>query len=184
MPQSRILSRDNAVLLIVDVQEAFRKYLPDMAGLAKSIGTLVQGCQLIGVPILVTEQYPKGLGKTVPEIAESLAGVTAIEKSCFSCCQSPQFMDELRKLNRNQIIVCGIEAHVCVNQTVHDLLSEGFQTHIVLDAIASRSNVNKEAGVTKMLSSGAIASTVEMSLFEMLYESGTDVFKAVQKLLK
>lgn len=179
-----ILNSNNAILLIVDVQEAFRKFIPDIAQLTKSINMLADGAELLDVPVIVTEQYPKGLGHTIDEIASSVGQHEIFEKSCFSCCGSDGFMSALSRSGRTQIIVTGIEAHVCVNQTVHDLLANGYQTHLVIDAISSRLPSNKEIGVKKMLTAGAVASGVELALFEMLVASGTDTFKAVQKLVK
>jgi isochorismate hydrolase len=184
MRHSKILTQEQALLLIIDVQEGFRTYLPNTAELIKNIGTLAQGCRILDVPILVTEQYPKGLGKTLSEIVQHLGEQQTFDKNCFSCCGSAEFMQALKATGRRQIIVTGIEAHVCVNQTVHDLLAADFVVHIVVDAISSRSSINKEVGMQKMLASGAVPSTVEMALFEMLVQSGTETFKAVQRLVK
>lgn len=163
-----ILNSNNAILLIVDVQEAFRKFIPDIAQLTKSINMLADGAELLDVPVIVTEQYPKGLGHTIDEIASSVGQHEIFEKSCFSCCGSDGFMSALSRSGRTQIIVTGIEAHVCVNQTVHDLLANGYQTHLVIDAISSRLPSNKEIGVKKMLTAGAVASGVELALLKCL----------------
>ena len=181
-----VLDVSNAVLLIVDVQEAFRKFIPDYADLIKSISILRDAAKILNLPVIITEQYQKGLGKTVDEIISGFIEkkFELVEKDCFSCCGSDQFKDSLKKLGRAQIIVSGIEAHVCVNQTVHDLLVHGYKPHIIVDAISSRYQKNKEVAVQKMTMSGAIPSTVEIALFEMLVQSGTDAFKAVQRLVK
>ena len=184
MPHPRLLTEDQAVLLIVDVQESFRKHMQDFSTLTKNIVILSEASKILKLPVFVTEQYPKGLGSTVSEIADSLSGHQQFEKSCFSCCQFPPFVDALKKTGRKQIMVSGIEAHVCVNQTVHDLLHAGYTVHLITDAIASRFPHNKQVGIEKMVASGAIISSVEMALFEMLVESGTEKFKAVQKLVK
>lgn len=184
MRHSRLLHRLNAVLLIVDVQENFRKHINDFDAMTRNIVTLVESSKILELPVLVTEQYPSGLGTTVAEIKTALGKHEQFEKSCFSCCQTEDFMSALNRLGRKQVLVAGIEAHVCINQTVHDLLRKGFDAHIAVDAIGSRSPANKQIGIEKMLSSGAISSCVEMALFEMLFESGTAEFKAVQKLVK
>jgi nicotinamidase-related amidase len=184
MTHERILRREDAALVIVDVQEAFRKYIYDFTLMTKNILILGKACQLLEIPILVTEQYPQGLGSTVTELAELAAGSQQFEKSCFSCCQYEPFSDALTILGRSQVIVAGIEAHVCVNQTVHDLLYTKYQVHLAADAIGSRYPHNKEIALQKMRDSGAIISSVEMCIFEMLRMSGTDLFKQVQKLLK
>ncbi|CAN5673761.1 hydrolase [soil metagenome] len=184
MGHSRLLSRSEAVLLVVDVQESFRKHIADFAIMTKNISILVESSKVLDLPVIVTEQYPQGLGNTVAEIKACLGAHEQFDKSCFSCCQSEEFLSGLAKTGRKQVIVTGIEAHVCVSQTVHDLLEKGYIPHIIVDAIGSRSPKNKEIGIEKMVSSGAIMSCVEMALFEMLCKSGTDEFKAIQRLVK
>ncbi len=184
MRHPRLLTSQNAVLLIVDVQERFRRVMADYPVLIKNISILAEAAKILRVPVVVTEQYPQGLGSTVPEIQGVLGEHKQFEKSCFSTCGNPEFNDWLKAQKRSQIIVSGIEAHVCVNQSVHDLLGQNYQVHVVTDAISSRIPTNKDIGIQKMVSSGALVSSVEMALFEMLQESGTDDFKAVQKLVK
>lgn len=184
MRHTRLLNSQESVLLIVDVQESFRKHIADFANLTRNISILVEASKILRLPVIVTEQYPQGLGNTVAEISACLGDHKQFEKSCFSCCQSADFMSALADLGRKQVVVTGIEAHVCVNQTVHDLLAEGYSPHIITDAVSSRSHKNKEIGIEKMLSAGAIVSSVEMALFEMLVESGTENFKAIQRLVK
>lgn len=180
----RLLDGQQAVLLIIDVQESFRKHIQDFANLTRNISILVEASKILKVPVVVTEQYPQGLGKIVAEIAACLGEHKQFEKSCFSCCGSAEFMSYLDDTERKQVIVTGIEAHVCVSQTVHDLLHAGYMPHLVTDAISSRFARNREIGIEKMVQSGAVSSCVEMALFEMLVESGTETFKAVQRLVK
>lgn len=180
----RLLSRDQAVLLIIDVQESFRKPIQDFANITRNISILVEASKILKVPVVVTEQYPQGLGNIVAEIAACLGDHKLFEKSCFSCCGSDEFVNGLNDMGRKQILISGIEAHVCVSQTVHDLLHLGYQPHLITDAIASRNPRNKEVGIEKMVASGAVPSTVETALFEMLVESNTETFKAVQRLVK
>ena len=184
MHHPRVLYSQQAALLIVDIQEAFRKRLLDVGDLSRNVSILVEAAKILKLPIFLTEQYPQGLGKTLAEIQACLGDYEYFEKQSFSCCGANGFVDALKSSGRTQIIVCGIEAHVCVNQTVHDLLQLGFSVHVVSDAISSRSPKNKEVGLQKMISSGAILSCLEMALFELLVESGTDTFKAVQRLIK
>ncbi len=184
MRHPRVLDSQKAVLLIVDVQESFRKHIPEFSDLTRNIAILVEASKILQLPVFVTEQYPQGLGKTVAEISACVGNHQHFEKSCFSCCGSEPFLDALNGTGRKQIIVCGIEAHVCISQTVHDLLAQGYSPHIVSDAVASRFPKNKEVGLSKMVASGAVLSSVEMALFEMLIESGTENFKAVQRLVK
>jgi nicotinamidase-related amidase len=184
MGNLRILSAKDAALLIVDVQESFRKQLKDLDLLTRNITILAEAAKILKVPVMVTEQYPQGLGKTIAEITACLGEHKYFEKTAFSCCQATGFLEQLEALGRKQVIVCGIEAHVCVQQTVHELLNAGYSVHVVKDAIASRFERNREVAWEKMLGSGAVPSTVEMALFEMLNQSGTDQFKAVQRLVK
>jgi len=181
-----LLDASNSVLLVVDVQERFRPHIEGYGALVAAAVTLIKACETLNVPIIVSEQYTKGLGPTVAEIKD-LEGAKPwryFEKNCFSAVGAAGFEDCLAQLGRKQIIVCGIETHVCVNQTVHGLLAWGFEPHVVVDAVASRSKINKEIGLQKMFASGAQPSTVEMALFEMLVEAGTAKFKEVQSLVK
>lgn len=174
------LSADRAALVVVDVQEAFRKAVPRFDEVARASATLVAGAEATGVPVIATEQYPKGLGSTVPEVAGRLpAAAGPIEKLCFSAPRADGF--DLG--GREQAIVCGIEAHVCVNQTVLDLLDSGVEVHVVRDAVASRSDENRDVGLRKAERAGAIITSVETALFELVERAGTDGFKAVQKLI-
>ncbi|MBY0545693.1 MAG: hydrolase [Candidatus Obscuribacterales bacterium] len=184
MRHPRILDSKQAMLLIVDVQESFRKQLRDLDNLTRNITILAEAAKILKLPVVLTEQYPQGLGKTISEIAACLGEHKYFEKTAFSCCQATGFLDMLDGLGRTQVIICGIEAHVCVNQTAHELMQHDYSVHVVSDAIASRNPKNKELGWEKMISSGAIPSAVEIALFEMLGESGTEQFKAVQRLVK
>ncbi len=141
-------------------KKAFRKHISEFADMARNISIMVEASKILKLPVIVTEQYPQGLGNTVAEISACLGEHKQFEKSCFSCCQSQGFMAGLASENRKQVIVCGIEAHVCVNQTVHDLLENGYKVHLITDAISSRSQKNKEVGIKKMCASGAVLSSV------------------------
>ena len=174
------LDRDRAALLVVDVQEGFRRAIPGFDALAAATATMVRGAEVIGLPIAVTEQYPKGLGGTVPEVAGQLpAGVEPLAKTVFSAAAAPGFGLE----GRDQVVICGIEAHVCVNQSVLDLLDRGLGVHVVADAVGSRSAANRELGLNKAERAGAWLTSVETALFELLGAAGGDEFKAVQRLV-
>jgi nicotinamidase-related amidase len=174
------LDADRAALVVVDVQEAFRKAIPTFDEVARAVGALVEGAEATGIPILVTEQYPQGLGATVPEVAEHLPPDTQpISKVVFSAPEANGF----DLAGRDQAIVCGIEAHVCVNQTVLDLLESGIEVHVVADAVGSRTNANREVGLHKAERAGAVLTSVETALFELVGRAGTDQFKRVQKLV-
>ncbi len=179
MSSDRVLDRERTALVVIDVQEAFRKAIDGFDEVARQTGILIQGARALDVPVVVTEQYPRGLGDTVPEVAEHLEGVPRLEKTVFSAVRAEGF--DLG--GRDQALVCGIETHVCVNQTVHDLLASGLTVHVAEDAVSSRTAANRSAGLHKMEQSGAIVSSVETALFELLGEAGTEDFKTVQRLV-
>jgi nicotinamidase-related amidase len=171
-----LLVRDRAALVVVDVQEGFRSY-DTFAEVAGACAKLLQGARLLEIPAIVTEQYPKGLGATAAEVG--LQDEPRIEKTVFSAVRA----DGFDLAGRDQAIVCGIEAHVCVSQTVHDLLAEGIEVHVPADAVGSRHELDYQRGLERMQRAGAIVGTVEASLFELLERAGTPEFKAVQKLI-
>jgi nicotinamidase-related amidase len=177
------LDRSRAALVVVDMQEAFRTAVLDFDEVVRNVATLVRGARILGVPTLVTEQYPKGLGHTVPEVSEHL-DVTPIEKVSFSAVEANGFPSALHAARRDQVVLCGIEAHVCVNQTAQDLIADGAEVHVAQDAVTSRTAENRALGVHRMERSGAIATSVETALFELLRQAGTPEFKEVQALVK
>jgi nicotinamidase-related amidase len=174
------LDADRTVLVVIDVQEGFRKAIPDFDRVTKAIATLIEGAEAIGIPVLITEQYPKGLGETVREVAEHLPdGARPLEKVVFSAAEAEGFDLE----GRDQALVGGIETHVCVNQTALDLLADGIDVQIAEDAVGSRTDENKRIGLQKMQRAGAGITSVETALFELLGRAGTDEFKRVQRLI-
>jgi nicotinamidase-related amidase len=170
-----LLERDRATLVVIDVQEGFKGY-DCFADVCSSVQTLLDGARILGVPVLVTEQYPKGLGPTAVEVGDA----PRVEKSVFSAARADGF--DLH--GRDQAIVCGIEAHVCVSQTVHDLLGQGIEVHVPMDAVGSRFDLDFNVGVAKMERAGAIPSSVETALLELCERAGTPEFKEVQALIK
>jgi nicotinamidase-related amidase len=173
-----LLQRDRAALVVVDVQEGFRPYA-SFASVAESCRRLLAGARILGMPALVSEQYPKGLGPTAPELGVEQGKETMIEKTVFSAARADGF--DLK--GRAQAIVCGIETHVCVSQTVHDLLGQGIEVHVPADAVGSRHALDNERGLERLERAGAVVSTVESALFELLERAGTPEFKEVQKLI-
>jgi nicotinamidase-related amidase len=175
------LDRERAALIVVDVQEAFRKAVPEFDAVATAAAKLIEGAKAMGIPIVVTEQYPKGLGNTVPEVAGHLPeGLVPLDKVRFSAAEADGF--DLG--GRDQALVCGIETHVCVNQTALDLLQGGIEVHVAGDAVGSRTQANREMGLHKMERAGAVLTTVETALFELLRGSDAPEFKQVQELVK
>jgi nicotinamidase-related amidase len=174
------LDRDRAVLVVIDVQEAFRKAVPGFDDLARATVALVSGADAVGVPVVVTEQYPNGLGRTAPEVAERLPeGAQPLEKLSFSAREAEGFDLD----GRDQALVCGVEAHVCVNQTVLDLLADGVEVHLVADAVGSRFERDRRVGIEKAERAGAVVTSVETALFELVGRAGTEEFKRVQRLV-
>lgn len=180
-----LLRRGEVGLIVVDVQEGFRPVIHGFDELVRNCRLLAAGFGVLGAPVLVSEQYPKGLGHTVPEIAEALPpGTPVVEKLRFSCVGVEDFDDAMAATGLRRWVVCGIETHVCVNQTVHDLLAHGHQVHLATDAIGSRSPENRTTGLRTCLRAGARGSTTEMCLFEMLEAAGTDEFKAISRMVR
>jgi nicotinamidase-related amidase len=174
------LDPDRAALVVIDVQEAFRDKVSGFDDMAKGTAALIEGAKAVGIPIVVTEQYPQGLGETVPEVAEHLPeGLEPVEKVVFSAAEAEGFDLD----GRDQVIVCGIETHVCVNQSVLDLLDRDVEVHVARDAVGSRSDENKELGLHKVERAGAVLTSVETALFELVRRAGTDDFKRVQKVV-
>ena len=171
--------------MVVDIQEGFRNAIPDFAVVAARASVAVRGFQVLDLPVLVTEQYPKGLGHTAGEILRvTSADVEVFEKTAFSSCGAQPFAAKLESLGVKQVVLCGLETHVCVNQTAHDLLDRGFQVHILTDCVCSRAEHDKLAGLAKMASSGVISSSIEMALFELMADARHDKFKEIQALIK
>jgi len=171
-----LLDRRRTALVVVDVQEGFRSY-ESFAGVADACAKLVQAARILDVPLLVSEQYPRGLGHTAPEVG--LEDERPLEKSVFSAARAEGF----DLAGRDQAIVCGIETHVCVSQTVLDLLERGVQVQVPADAVGSRHGIDYERGLERLERAGAVVTTVEAALFELLERAGTPEFKAVQKLI-
>lgn len=174
-----------SALAVIDMQEVFRANIADFTETAARIAVMVQAARLLDLPVIVTEQYSKGLGRTAAEIRDVLPdSIEIIEKTSFSSCGANQFEAQLESDGARQVIVCGIEAHICVNQTVHDLLARGFQVHLLVDCITARNQNNKQVALGKMQVSGAIPSSVEMALFELMRDAQHKQFKAIQTLVK
>jgi nicotinamidase-related amidase len=175
----------NSVLVVVDIQEAFRNVIPDFERIVTRTAIAIKGFQTLGLPILITEQYPKGLGKTVIELMSLLPpDFKPIEKTTFSSFAEEKFETAFNNISPASVAVCGLEAHICVNQTVCDLVDEDCDVHILEDCIASRNKTDFESGIKKMIAMGAIPSTLEMALFDIMEDSKHPAFRAIQKLIK
>lgn len=181
----KALKRDDTLLIIIDVQKKLASVMKYREQIIRNICKLIKGCQILDIPILLTEQYPKGLGRTEKDILDALNNeVTPIEKMTFSCWDTSEFVDEVREAAKNNIILTGIEAHVCVYQTAMDLLASNYNLSIPIDCVGSRHGYNYEAGINRMREMGAGIYTLEMVLFELTQRSDIPEFKEISKLVK
>lgn len=179
-----MLNPQTTALLVIDVQGKLARSVQNSEAVIGNIRRIIQGARILRVPIVWIEQYPQGLGATVPEIAQLLGDFTPLSKTTFSCCGSDQVMDELQRLDKSQLLVCGIEAHVCVYQSVAELLQQGYQVDLISDAVSSRTAQNRELAMNKMTSLGATLSSTEMALFELVGDSAADCFRDILPLVR
>jgi nicotinamidase-related amidase len=183
--QPNTLQLGQTAFVVIDMQESFRHIISDFVETSARIALMTHAVRLLNVPLIITEQYPKGLGRTASEILSVLPpDYEVIEKTAFSSCGASGFIKALDETKAWQVIVCGIEAHICVNQTTHDLLANGYQVHLLTDCITARTQNNKIVGMEKMVRSGAILTSIEMALFELMRDAKHEQFKAIQKLIK
>jgi nicotinamidase-related amidase len=178
------VSRTQAALIVIDIQERLLPAIFEQQRVIENSVRLIRGAQTLEVPVLLTEQYRRGLGATAPEVAAAVAGFAPMEKLAFSACGATGFVPALRNKNLRQAILCGIEAHVCVTQTCLDLLGQGFEVFVAADAISARTPENWRIGVERMRGAGAVIVSTEMVLFELLEKAGTDQFRRILELVK
>jgi nicotinamidase-related amidase len=185
MPHPNILDPAKTALVVVDVQEAIRSAIGDFALAASNVSRAVRCFSVLGVPVIVTEQYPQGLGRTAEEVSLMFPeNVEVFEKTSFSAYGSGEFVNSLASHGVKQIVLCGFETHVCVSQTAHDLIENGYDVHLMTDCVASRFDPDKQAGLSKMFAAGVVPSSVEMALFELMRDSRHPSFKEIQGLIK
>jgi nicotinamidase-related amidase len=182
MPHPTQLMVHEAALLVVDVQEKLMAKIPGAAGLIRNIAFLIDGARLLDVPVAATEQYPKGLGPMVPELAQRVP--ERPDKVAFSCCAIPSVLEGFRKKGRSRILLAGIESHVCVLNTALDLLAADFRVYLAVDALASRFSVDHETALRRLERAGAILTTVETALFEMTGGAAHPRFKQLSALVQ
>jgi len=179
-----MLAQENTVLILVDVQGKLANVMHQKEALFENLRKLIQGVQALDIPIVWAEQNPKGLGPTIPEVRELLPDNEPISKMSFSCCGERRFMRSLRALNRRQVLVAGIEAHVCVYQTVAGLVGLGYEVEVVADAVSSRTAENKQIALQKARDIGASLTSTETALFELLRAAEGETFKKILKIVK
>ena len=178
-----IPKRDEVAFVLVDIQERFLPVIHNIKTVIDNANKLVSGASILKVPLIVTEQYPKGLGRTVDEI-DLDAGQGIIEKTSFDCFGCDDFARKLEKLGTKSLVIFGIEAHVCVLKTALGAVARDYETHVVADAVSSRTEENKILALERLRQSGVFAVSTEMILFQLMDRSGTDEFKAISKLVK
>ncbi len=178
------IRRDQSVLLVVDIQERLLPVIDGQEGVLAAAGRMVRAAEILGIPIICTEQYPRGLGPTVDPLRSLIGAERTREKVAFSCCGAEGLLAELGGLGRPQVIVAGIEAHVCVQQTVLDLLAAGYRVYVAADAASSRSPLDRDVAFERMRQAGAVVTTTESVMFEWLEVAGTAEFKQVSRIVK
>ena len=175
---------DDTAMVVVDIQERLLPHIFEYEILEKNCNTLISGMQILNIPMLVTEQYSKGIGPTIESVRNTLGDFEPIEKMNFSCCGESSFLHSLEKLSKKNVILCGIESHVCVLQTALDLYERGFQPVLIADCVSSRKLNDKTHAIERMRQTGVIISTYESILFELCQVAGTEQFKAISRLVK
>jgi nicotinamidase-related amidase len=179
-----MITPKDTLLLVIDVQGRLAATVFESELVERNISKLIRACKLLGVPMLYTEQYPKGLGVTVQSLKEIIGEEEPFEKISFSCCGSEEFMRRLRSLGRNDILVVGMETHVCVYQTSVELLEFGYNVHLVTDAVSSRSEENRSIGIRCIERAGGALTSTEMAIFELLRVAEGEIFKVISKIIK
>jgi nicotinamidase-related amidase len=180
-----VLKAGQAVLVVVDVQGKLAQLMHEKDELFRSLSQLVRGARVLRLPVIWMEQNPDGLGPTVPEVAGAMPeGLSPIPKFSFSCCGEPRFVAALEAAGRRQVLLCGIEAHICVYQTARDLVAKGYEVFVAADAVSSRKASSRDVALTQMGRSAAQLTTVEMALFEMLGVAKGPEFKEIVRIVK
>jgi nicotinamidase-related amidase len=179
-----MLNRENAVLVVVDVQGRLATLMHEKERFFENLVRVIKGARVLKIPVLWNEQLPDKLGETIGQLKEILADLSPLVKKTFSCCGNSEFSDRLAALKRKQVLLTGMETHVCVYQTAADLLRQNYEVHLVADAVSSRTLDNKQIGIEATIRSGARITSVEMALFEMLQTAQGDEFKQIIDIVK
>lgn len=175
--------REHTALLVIDIQERLMPVIFESGKVFANVNKLLRGAEILNLETVITEQYPKGLGNTCKEV-QLPEKANIIEKTCFSSMLSTEVSDQLKLTNVKSLIICGVEAHICVLKTTLDALKEGYEVHVIADAVSSRTDDNKQLAIERLRQAGAYISSVEMILFQLMDYAGTDEFKAISKLIK
>ena len=179
-----MFAAEDTILVIIDIQEKLFRVIHEKETLATNTVNLVKGARLLDIPVIVTEQNPAGLGPTLPEISSLLPDIIPITKFDFSCCKEDSFLQKLDELKRNQIVLCGIETHICVYQTALDLADMGYEVQVATDCVSSRTTANRDTALSRMELEGIMPTSIEMVFFELLGTAKHDKFKEISALIK
>ncbi|MFW5931366.1 MAG: hydrolase [Desulfosalsimonas sp.] len=179
-----MLRKQDSMLLVIDVQGKLARAVHEADYVLSNQQKLAKGAKLFDLPVVLTEQNPKGLGATASEMQEILGDMPVFEKTAFNACLQPGFLSEIRNAARSQVLVCGIEAHVCVFQTVASLMDHGFEVHVAADSVSSRSAWNRETALQRMRQIGAVITSAEMALFELMEAAEGKKFKEFARIVK
>lgn len=189
MPDTRhphILSREDTLLVVVDMQEPFLRGIHDRERLTANVRLLAKSAALMQVPVIATVQYAERMGGVVPEVAQAFADPACVplDKMCFSCAGAPGFLEAITSSGRRQILLCGVETHICVSQTALDLVADGYQVHVAADAVSARTLEKHKLGMERMRDRAVLPCAAEAAVYEMLREAGSPEFKAILALVK
>ncbi|MFN8296369.1 MAG: hydrolase [Chitinophagales bacterium] len=183
MARTGLIQKEKTALLIIDIQEKLMPVIQDAEVVFANTNRLLKGASVLNIPVILTEQYPKGLGNTCSEI-ELSENILQVEKMCFSCMQSEDVIQQLKTNNITTLILCGVESHICVLKTALEALENNFEVHVVADAVSSRTKENKQLALERIRQSGAFIVSTEIILFQLIDEAGTEAFKAISRLIK
>ncbi len=181
----KLLSAQNACLIVVDLQERFESVIKDFDSVVAGTTVLIKLFRILELPIIITEQYPEGLGETISSVSAALVPrLKKYKKTCFSCCDSDEVSKELLSLRATEVLICGVETHVCISQTAHGLRQRGLSVHVVVDAVGSRKSIDQDYALRRMEQAGVVLTTAETAAFELLEDSRHPKFKEAQALFK
>ncbi|AOY58428.1 MULTISPECIES: isochorismatase family protein [Desulfococcus] len=179
-----VATHEDSLLLIIDFQQAMLNVISSWEKIAREVIRLIEIAQIVHVPVLLTEQYRKGLGGTIPEVIRKIKTPMVFQKEAFSACLEPDFLSTIHGFHRRKIVVVGMETHVCVLQTSLDLINAGFQVHLAADAVASRTTENRDIAVNILRQAGAVISSAETVIFQWAHRSNTDTFRRILPIVK
>ena len=179
-----LLTREDTLFVVIDFQEKLMPAMSCKEELEEKMVRLTKGMKALEIPTIVTQQYTKGIGETIPSIAEALGDFEPIDKTTFSCMANDEFAKQIKEADKKNVVICGIEAHICVQQTTLQLLEDGYNVYVAVDCISSRSQDDMIWSITRMGEAGAIITTYEAILYEILRDSKADGFKAISAIVK